>query len=146
MRAYFLGNFYLSSIQQGIQAAHCMVELFTKYPAPNDDFESEESKEICTVLWDWAQDHKTMILLNGGNSTELYGIRYHFEQEENPYPFAMFEESVDALSGAVTCVGIILPEKIYTAAEEIRNDIGYHRLSIWERELCEIRNSCGLAR
>ena len=137
MRAYLFGNLYLSSIQQGIQALHCTTEMFLKYLPHTEE---------AGPLYDWALNYKTTILLNGGNSTELYSIRYHFEQEENPYPFAMFEESVDALSGAVTCVGIILPEKIYTAAEEIRNDIGYHRLSIWERELCEILNSCGLAR
>ena len=33
MRAYFFGNMYLSSIQQGIQAAHCLGEMFLKYDA-----------------------------------------------------------------------------------------------------------------
>ena len=40
MRAYYFGNMYLSSIQQGIQAAHATHELFNKYmPQPSTEGE-----------------------------------------------------------------------------------------------------------
>ena len=54
-RAYFLGNMYLSQIQQGIQAAHVTSELFSSYT----DELSVESDILCK----WAESHKTMILL-----------------------------------------------------------------------------------
>lgn len=140
MRAYFFGNMYLSSIQQGIQAAHCMTELFVKY------------LQKSPTLHDWAVNHKTMILLNGGDMKALCDIRWLLEEDENSYPWTFFEESVDALSGALTCVGIILPEKVYEGAEALRKAqlksywaVGLN-LSSWEIKLCDLLNSCGLAR
>ena len=67
-------------------------------------------------LLEWAHEHKTMILLNGGYSKTLRGLFEFFDDRKNPYPFAHFCEGEDALDGALTCVGIILPEKIYGAA------------------------------
>ncbi len=55
MRGYFLTNMYLSSIQHGIQAAHCLQEI-------NNNFPGNE------ILTDWAENHKTMYVLNGGTS------------------------------------------------------------------------------
>jgi hypothetical protein len=45
MRLYTFGNYYLSSIQQGIQAGHAAVELFNKY---------ENSEQLNTVK-EWAK-------------------------------------------------------------------------------------------
>ena len=58
MRAYFFGNLYMSSIQQGIQAAHAVADMFIKY--------SNENEPNYHPLREWATDHKTMILLNAG--------------------------------------------------------------------------------
>ena len=46
MRAYFWGNMYLSSIQQGIQAAHVVTEMFAKYV--DNEFRAERD------LREWA--------------------------------------------------------------------------------------------
>lgn len=110
MRAYFFGNMYLSQIQQGIQAAHVLGEMFIKYDQSSADAQKVE------MLYEWAHGHKTMILLNGGYSETIRGLLLFFTDEANPYPFAPFYEGKDALDGALTDVGIILPEKIYTTA------------------------------
>jgi hypothetical protein len=155
MRAYYFGNMYLSSIQQGIQAAHVTSELFIKY--------TNRTGSGYGQLHDWAVDHKTMILLNAGYSEELYKLYGLFDTiEANPYPWAGFNESSEALDGAMTCIGIILPERIYETMAICRNErinpefISVHPraqelelptdLTVWEIELIETLNQYGLAR
>lgn len=138
MRFYAFGNMYLSSIQQGIQAAHVVGNMSAKY-GNGSDFK------------EWAVNHKTIVLLNGGMSCNLISIVDHFSDEENPYNWAYFTESMDALDGAITSVGIILPEDVYTTAAAIRSKMSPSTYGImieitWESGLYEILNSCGLAR
>ena len=112
MRAYFFTSMYLSSIQQGIQAQHCTASMFVRYQT------DEDGKQM---LYDWATDHKTTIVLNGGYSSELRDLFNMFNVVENPYPFESWCESEEALDGAMTCVGIILPEHIYKLAALVRS-------------------------
>jgi hypothetical protein len=112
LRLYTFSNMYMSSIQQGIQSAHAVAEMFTKYP--------HEGNEIDAYLWKWAKQHKTMILLNAGYSSEIRTLVEFFVDTNNPYPWAPFFESEEALDGALTTVGIILPEKIFVGAAQIR--------------------------
>ena len=126
MRAYFFGNMYLSSIQQGIQAAHVVADMFIKYPM--ETVEEEEG-----ILYDWASVHKTMILLNGGYSENLHDLVGFFDHDNNPYPTAFFNESIAALDGAITSVGIILPEKIYKAAAKIRSGLNVRQKTTWKK-------------
>ena len=114
MRAYFFGNMYLSSIQQGIQAAHVVSEMFTQYP----DREEKDS----SFLWEWAIHHKTMILLNGGYMETMEELMNFFKTIKNPYPWSPFYEGHDSLGGILTSIGIVLPEKIYKAAAAIRSE------------------------
>lgn len=115
MRYYGFGNMYLSSLQQGVQNAHTIVEMFNEYTEEHYPVEFE-------FLTEWALEHKTMILLNGGYSETLRDLWRFLSSDENPYPFSKFHEGQDALDGALTCVGIILPQKIYDVAALIRND------------------------
>lgn len=110
MRAYFFGNFYLSQIQQGIQAAHALARLVDKY----------RFDEKANMIFDWIANHETMILLNGGDMQALEDLKVFFATDENPYPWAAFQESRDALAGATTSVSILLPEKIYEGAQTRR--------------------------
>lgn len=156
MRAYFFGNMYLSSIQQGIQAAHVTHEMFLKY----DNLAA--GSFATTELYDWAHNHKTMILLNGGYSENLRALTEFFSNPMNDYPFADFHEGQDALDGALTCVGIVLPEKIYVAASALRKgDIDAEQIPVketwspedgitwtyskWEYALCIELNKYNLA-
>lgn len=116
MRAYFFGNMYLSSIQQGIQAAHVTHELFTSWTVPSI---------AQSNLLDWAKSHKTMILLNGGYAETIQELTEFFaEQGEQmvEYPWADFHEEEASLNGALTCTGIILTEKIYKTAAALRSE------------------------
>lgn len=160
MRAYFFGNMYLSSIQQGIQAQHTTGEFFNKYVtdfAPGSVFE-----KASRTLWDWSRNHKTSILLNGGFGENLHALVDMFSSPHNPFPWAHFHEEQAALDGALTCVGIVLPERIYATASAIRGDQelvdeimasgawenedgDLWRLSKWEFELCQELNKYGLA-
>jgi hypothetical protein len=160
MRAYFFGNMYLSSIQQGIQAAHVLGEMFIKYTQP-DDMETE-------MLHEWAKNHKTMILLNGGYSESIRDLYEFLKSSENPYPFADFHEGQDALDGALTSVGIVLPEKIYgfdlvdvtsalgflaadgfyskTVTDKKTGYVNTYEYTKWELELIQRIGQFGLAR
>jgi hypothetical protein len=161
MRFYGFGNYYLSSLQQGLQSAHVVGELFTTYNRLTEKY---------SQVHDWAQNHKTMVLLNGGNSKDLAELFDFFNQENNPYAFAKFHEDEQSLNGALTYVGIVLPSKIYDASanmrlfthfynpvtEELRLDLkpeGFTEntseiisLSQFDYNLCERLNCYGLAK
>ena len=112
LRFYAFGNMYLSSIQQGLQAAHVVSEMSTKYWG--------EQSEYAHSFYDWAANHKTMVLLNGGYGENLRDLIDFFDCMDNEYPFAYFRESEAALDNALTSVGIILPSDIYDGAKELR--------------------------
>ncbi len=147
MRFYGFGNYYLSSLQQGLQAAHTVAELFTKYQT--DSVQK-------SVLYNWADEHKTMVLLNGGNSLDLINLKSHFEylQELGMHlPFSYFKEDEQSLNNAVTYVGIVVPGKYYEIASEIRKlretekNIFLESLILpaWELALIDVLNSYKLA-
>jgi len=104
MRTYFFGNMYLSSIQQGIQAAHVTHDLFIKY-----QIESPQKQS----LFDWATNYKTVILLNAGYAKEILSLQEFFRSEQNPYAWTSFCEEGDSLNHAATSIGIVLPAKFY---------------------------------
>ncbi len=161
LRCYHFGNFYLSSIQQGIQSAHAQMEMFLKY---EDDTSSTRD-----MLYDWAKYYKTMICLNGGTYKELIEIEDMLDDDENPYPTASFYEDI-SLKDMLTNVAIVLPYKIFNSAELVRKrthiisdnqlfitpqninpTFGNYRAPLLqftdiEVYLINLLNSCGLAR
>ena len=148
MRFYGFGNYYLSSLQQGLQAGHAAVDLHVKY---NIHEQGHYDIKPCQDMYnDWAENHKTMVLLNGGNSADLADLFAFLYCEENPYPFVKFHEDEVSLNGALTYVGMILPPKIYDKAAAIRQDSselafmdGYSQFEI---DLCLRLNQYGLAK
>lgn len=159
MRAYFFGNYYLSSIQQGIQAAHCVADMFVMYG-------NIHTTPQQYALFEWAEQHKTMVLLNGGNQASIIDLATFFDQGENPFPWCSFNEDFQSLNNCVTTVGIVLPERIYETAALIRSrkaivlrmddeptklifSDGFEsewEFSAWEMELMEKLNQYGLAK
>ena len=123
MRCYIFGNMYLSSIQQGIQAKHCGDEMVVKY-APKLDADGgwiSPNIEKYHQLIDYLAEHKTVICLSAGYSSTLHEIYARLKSAaDNPYPFAKFHESEEALDGALTCVGIVIPDALYDTAAEVR--------------------------
>lgn len=157
MRCYHFGNYYMSSIQQGIQAAHCQMELFVKYDKTIvPGYNTKQKQE----LYDWAENHKTMICLNGGNLQGLKDIESLFQSEQNIFPWATFYEDEMSLGGILTNVCIVLPEDIYEIASKIRSseytisvtkvwdkdDKFVQELTDFELKLIQVLNSCQLAK
>lgn len=133
MRFYGFGNYYLSSLQQGLQAGHAVAELFVKHNhagvnnASAGDYtlpEERDNMALADCVLDWAENHKTMVLLNGGNSADLQDLFDFLDCEENPYPFVKFHEDEVSLNGALTYVGMILPPRIYDTAAILRSTRG----------------------
>jgi hypothetical protein len=151
MRLYTFGNYYLSSIQQGIQAAHVVAELFTKYTNELRDTHTPDG-----VLYEWAMHHKTMVCLNGGNNSGLAELsdRLFILGNALGLPFEEFREDVDSLGGVLTCCGIVVPAKIYEAAQAVRGldavsaEIVAEQaglIQVAELELAKLLNIYGLA-
>jgi|688.fasta_scaffold330350_3 hypothetical protein len=124
MRAYFLTNMYLSSIQHGIQSLHALQEINNKYGTTNE------------LLVDWAENHKTAIVLNGGTSEQMANIVNLLNNETNEYPWAIFNEP--SIDNALTSIGIIVPDTIYGRE---RSDFG-----TFEYELSQLLRNRGFAR
>lgn len=115
MRLYTFTNVYISSIQKGIQSAHLAVDLVRKYATGS----------LSAPVKKWADNHKTMIVLNGGNSAmladllqafEIYDTQARAQHSKNLplLPFASFSEDEQSLNSALTCVGCVLPEELYS--------------------------------
>lgn len=146
MRLYSFVNYYLSPLQAGLQTAHLIGEMSV---ASYDTF-VRGSYNV------WARDHKTIIILNGGNCDSLAILFDRLVELNNnmvPLPIAKFCEDVQSLNGALTAVGVIVPEHIYThaAAEYFSPDMGPHELTQYnilpvEHELAVLIRSCPLAR
>ncbi len=144
MRAYFWGNMYMSPIQQGIQSLHCLSEMYVKYRHAVGGTPHQ------TDLYTWADTYKTVIVLNAGEMSALGKIENLMMSSENPYAWSSWRESEDAINGALTSVGVILPERMYKAAQEKkkywRNWENRHNLNDWEIELADLINSTYMAR
>lgn len=153
MRYYGFTNMYLSSIQVGIQNAHCLVDMSRKYHDSYHGIDSDKRNDYA----EWADNHKTMVCLNGGNQKDLNQLAWHFSNSHNQYAWEMFFEDNDSLNDCLTCVGIILPEHIYEAARVVRERVYFIdqlpqalefancNLSNWDLELITMLNNYRLA-
>ena len=129
MRLYSLTNYYLSSIQKGIQTAHLVSELSRM---DREHALGKGKRSPSTMFREWADHHKTIILLNGGNSARL-GYFHNAMISLAPgqtvriadeFPVVYFREDEDSLNGALTAVGVILPESVYKSGELLDGECG----------------------
>jgi hypothetical protein len=114
MRLYTFCNFYLSSIQQGIQPAHVIADMFVKYQT-----QYMPGNREAMSLYDWAEYHKTLVCLNGGNAADLRALWETVQRlgKELKLAHGCFHEDEQSLDKTMTCVGIVVPENIYTYNE-----------------------------
>jgi hypothetical protein len=119
------------------------------------------------MAFEWAEEYKTTILLNGGMDKNLIDLVGFLDHKDNNYPWEFFRESEEALNCALTNVSIVLPEKIYMHKKWTTVDpykpsgvalIGYrgsritlddgtvHEYNTWELDLIELINSKELMR
>ena len=108
MRLYSFVNFYLSSIQQGIQTAHVVGEL-------------SRSAHV-NLFHVWAAHFKTIIVLNGGNAKELAIISAFLRQYMTEFPVASFSEDDASLGGIMTATGIIIPDYLWEEVDYFRKN------------------------
>jgi hypothetical protein len=111
-RMYYLVMYNISPIQQGIQALHATVEYALKY--------GKDPEYI-----DWAKNHKTVYLMNGGTSTDDFNIKkkypvnsnrgtmetYCAELRKNKIKFANFHEP--DLNYSMTAICFLVDERVY---------------------------------
>lgn len=100
-------HFQFAGIHAGIQSGHCWIEMATKYRKEcfKGDFER-------SMFWDWAQNHKTVNIRNGGDQNRLFEIVELFKDPLNNYPWVKWEED-SSCNNCLTCVSIVVPEKVY---------------------------------
>lgn len=102
---YFLTMYNLSQIQIGIQSGHAQMEYALKY-WENEDFQ------------DWAQNHKTWIILNGGTSTHT--VEYDFIGTMEESESALKEAGIDLatfcepdLNGSLSAIAFLVDERVF---------------------------------
>lgn len=104
-RMYCVVNQYIAGIHAGIQSAHAIAEVFRDY--------SPTRNKAGELLLQWADEDKTIIVLNGGYQSSLEALCEKLMPVANSYPWASFCEEQDALNGAMTSVAVVLPEYMY---------------------------------
>jgi len=115
MRFYGIKNMYMGGIHTGIQCGHALGEIMRKYGRPKLALGDQHliNKHLCDTVWDFIDNHKTWILLDGGYASNLRSMLEVFAKHSDEFPFAEFHEEQEALDGALTAIGIILPPWIY---------------------------------
>lgn len=116
-RLYSLTNYYLSSLQKGLQTAHVVGAM-----AVHDHDRNFLTRKVTKVWREWAGADKTIIMLNGGNSLGIVSAYQYFSQFNERFPVAGFGEDEESLNGAWTAAGIILPESVYTGTTQDSNE------------------------
>jgi len=138
-RFYSFTNMYVSSIQKGIQTAHVVSDMSVSLMTPDQK----------SAYDTWALNDKTVIVLNGGNQAMLdviYSLAIPFGKKHG-LPVVKFHEDEQSLNGALTAVGIILPETAYENAKSLREG-GLVSLDYFDEtdiSFYKALNSCGLA-
>lgn len=120
LRLYSFVNFYLSSIQQGIQTGHAAVDLVRKYTANGNSFRTDITDERIALVETWADSWKTFITLNGGNASGIAAATNIIAK--SGFPWAIFCEDEQSLCRLQTCVAVILPETIFGAQRKLSAD------------------------
>lgn len=104
MRGYALVHCIISGVQCGLQGGHALVEMMDKYRDSQPGTLAHQSHI-------WAKYDKTLIVLNGGTSANLFKLLTLLESDQNPFPFAYFKESFDFAEGMLTAIALTLPEE-----------------------------------
>lgn len=115
LRCYHFNNFYFPGIHAGIQSHHSFMEIYNKYKNDRDSIQFHTMDE-------WAEDYKTVVVLNGGMQCHLEEMDSFLDNEHNNFPWASFREAKEAANNTMTNVGIILPDSIFKMSRLIANN------------------------
>ena len=112
MRLYSFHNWYLGGNQGVIQTQHSSTRLFVKYQP------TLEEDPMVDILYDWATNHETTIILNGGDRHNLACV-YELISGINKFPFAAFIE--DGVGDSITNISLVLPTDMCDIVDMVRN-------------------------
>lgn len=117
MRLYSFTNMYTSGIHAGIQTAHVIHEMMRKYEKKYDPSINDGAK--LATLYDWADNHKTIIVKCAGYHDELVNLYDRLKPYSAQFrlPMGRWRESKEALNNAQTAVCIVVPSDIYNWRE-----------------------------
>lgn len=119
-RLYSLTNMYLSSLQKGLQTAHLVADL---------SLDSHMDSQVNKIFTEWAVRDRTIIILNGGNSLNLERWEQFLKDFNRRWPWVAFREDQQSLNGAITTVGLIIPDSVYLNQSDDSTDmLIYERL------------------
>ena len=145
LRLYAFNHYKLTGIHAGIQTQHSCQEMNNKFNPDISVFDERKAK----ILLDWATASKTTIILNGGNSEKLRGIKDLIRNSD--YPYGIFHESQEDMEGMLTNVCVVLPERVFNYTRN--KPEGHERISLFqynnkftmcEREIGELIELCRL--
>jgi hypothetical protein len=110
MRLYSFANFYLSPLQHGLQTAHCVSDMAAMVANLGTDHIS-----LVDTFYDWARNHKTIIICNGGNVAMLEDLFTRLVDHSHKFslPLVKFYEDEQSLNNALTSVAILVPAWAY---------------------------------
>lgn len=105
MKLYAFVNMYMSGVHAGIQTAHLVSSMHNKYS--DALFEGVAAD----TFHRWAEKDRTIIALHAGDHRGLCQLFDRIEQICLPreLPYGRWHESEDALMGACTAVGVVIP-------------------------------------
>jgi hypothetical protein len=103
-RFYVLFHSHLSTMQKGIQAAHCVAEMLASTKL------LKRHQKQYEMISQWADTDKTLIVLDGGNSDQLFQFADFLGLTKCKFPRALFYEDQETMCGLLTAVGIIIPD------------------------------------
>jgi len=118
MKLYIFTLDHLSTVQKGIQAAHVVAELM------NDDSHPEHDRDVT----EWATDHKTIIMVKGGNHESM--IRLLGQAQNQNLPHAYFVEDARTLGGLLTAVAILVRPNDYYTSTGLVNQIQHAQMVV----------------
>lgn len=115
MKLYALTNMYCDGIHAGIQCQHSTVELLRKYT--NDT--SSRSK-LDGMVEDWADHHKTTVLIQGGNHQGMKEWLADLEHWDG-VPFAEFYES--GMNYCLSSISLVCSTEMVEDMADYRNQV-----------------------
>lgn len=108
----FVAGLYLNELQKGLQTAHVVGDMAAQVVSA-----TPMAPEAIHAFRAWASTDKTIIILNAlnhGGVVELESVLSELA-EGLGLPCATFREDEVSMNGMATAVGIVVPEKYYSA-------------------------------
>lgn len=115
MKLYLLVNSYCTGKQAYIQAMHAGFDLLMKY---HDD--STYGTKCVDMITDWYNNHKTVVVLNAGNSDMLHYYETILDAQQT-VPYDVFCEP--GLDGAMTAIAILASTEMVEDMKHMRDGL-----------------------